>query len=71
MDFIKNAHVPNLERVELFDLFQDKSLGEGKKSMAYTLVFRSNERTLTDTEVNTAHEKLRIKLEKGLGVELR
>jgi phenylalanyl-tRNA synthetase beta subunit len=39
--------------------------------MAYTLVFRSNERTLTDTEVNTAHEKLRIKLEKGLGVELR
>ncbi len=71
MDFIKNAHVPNLEKVELFDLFCDASLGEGKKSMAYTLVFRSSERTLTDNEVNTAHEKLRTKLEKGLGVELR
>ncbi len=71
MDFIRNAHVPNLESVELFDLFENDSLGAGKKSMAYTLVFRSAERTLKDEEVNQAQEKLRIKLEKGLGVELR
>ena len=39
--------------------------------MAYTLIFRSPERTLTDAEVNKAHEKLRAKLQKELGVELR
>ena len=65
------AHLPNLERVELFDIFEDASIGEGKKSMAYSLVFRSAERTLTDDEVNKAHEQLRQKLAKGLGVELR
>ena len=43
----------------------------GKKSMAYSLTFRSGERTLTDDEVNKAHEKLRARLEHGLGVELR
>ncbi len=71
VDFIQKAHLPNLEKVELFDIFVDSSLGEGKKSMAYSLCFRSPDRTLTDDEVNSAHEKLRQKLAKGLGVELR
>ena len=71
VDFIKRAKLPNLESVELFDIFEDKSLGEGRKSMAYSLVFRSNERTLTDDEVNASYEKIRQKLSKGLGVELR
>jgi len=71
VDFIMKAHLPNLEKVELFDIFEDASLGEGKKSMAYSLVFRAPDRTLTDDEVNNAHEKLRQKLANGLHVELR
>lgn len=71
IDFINKADVKNLVSVEIFDLFEDKSLGAGKKSMAYSLTFRSQERTLTDDEVNEAHEKLRAKLASGLGVELR
>ncbi len=71
VDFIRKAHLPNLEKIELFDIFAEPSLGEGKKSMAYSLSFRAADRTLTDDEVNSAHEKLRKKLEKGLGVELR
>lgn len=68
--FIKRAKVPNLVDVQLFDIFTNESMN-GKKSMAYSLTFRSQERTLTDDEVNKAHEKLRAKLEHGLGVELR
>lgn len=71
VDFIMKAHLPNLEKVELFDIFEDASLGEGRKSMAYSLVFRAPDRTLTDEEVNSAHEKLRQKLAHGLKVELR
>ena len=71
VDFIQKAHLPNLERVELFDIFDGEAVGEGRKSMAYSLIFRSAERTLTDDEVNSSYEKLRQKLERGLGVELR
>ena len=68
--FIKRAKVPNLTDVQLFDIFTNESMN-GRKSMAYSLTFRSSERTLTDEEVNKADEKLRAKLQHGLGVELR
>ena len=71
LSFIRKAGLKNLEDVRLFDIFEGEQLGEGKKSMAYTLSFRSAERTLTDDEVNKEHEKLRTKLAKELGVELR
>ncbi len=41
-----------LERVELFDLYRGSGLPEGKKSLAFGLVFRAADRTLTDDEVN-------------------
>ena len=72
IDFIKQSKLKNLEEVKLFDIFTDeKTLGKGKKSMAYTLTFRNAERTLTDKEVNGAFEKLRTRLESQLKVELR
>lgn len=72
IDFIKQSKLKNLEAVKLFDIFTDeKTLGKGKKSMAYTLTFRNAERTLTDKEVNGAFEKLRARLESQLKVELR
>ncbi|HLP16300.1 MAG TPA: phenylalanine--tRNA ligase subunit beta [Bacteroidota bacterium] len=43
-----------LRSVELFDLFEGKSVGEGKKSVAYSLRFASPERTLTDAEIEKA-----------------
>lgn len=42
-----------LEAVKLFDVFRGQGLPEGKKSLAFSLVFRSPERTLTDEEVNS------------------
>lgn len=39
-----------LEKVELFDVYRSESLGEGKKSLAFSLTFRANDRTLTDDE---------------------
>jgi phenylalanyl-tRNA synthetase beta chain len=72
LDFIRKSNLKNLEKVELFDIFEDeKTLGENKKSMAYSLTFRNAERTLTDKEVNQAHEKLRSRLASELNVELR
>ncbi|APT86755.1 phenylalanine--tRNA ligase subunit beta [Corynebacterium flavescens] len=41
-----------LEDVRLFDIFRGEQLGAGKKSLAFELVFRAADRTLTDEEVN-------------------
>src|SRR5207237_4854330 len=54
---IKQAKPANLESVELFDVFRGKNVPAGQKSLAYALTYRSEERTLTDAEVNAAHEK--------------
>jgi phenylalanyl-tRNA synthetase beta chain len=42
----------SVESVEVFDVYEGKGLPEGKKSLAFSLVFRSPSRTLTDDEVN-------------------
>jgi phenylalanyl-tRNA synthetase beta chain len=47
-----------VEAVELFDLYTGQGLPEGKKSLAFSLSFRSPERTLTDDEVNAAFAKI-------------
>jgi phenylalanyl-tRNA synthetase beta chain len=71
MGFIEGLKIPNLEKVEIFDEFRDEHMGAGKKSLAYSLTFRSPDRTLTDSEVNASHEKVREKLKSELQAELR
>src|SRR5262249_39243061 len=55
---VKQTKPANLESAELFDVFRGKSVPAGQKSMAYAFTYRSADRTLTDGEVNAAHEKL-------------
>jgi phenylalanyl-tRNA synthetase beta chain len=61
----------SLERVELFDIFRGGSIPTGKKSMAYSLTFRAADRTLTDAEVNEAHERIKRQLQEKLQCEIR
>jgi len=46
------------EAPRFLSAFRGKQIGEGKKSVAFSLVYRAAGRTLTDDEVNTAHAKL-------------
>jgi phenylalanyl-tRNA synthetase beta chain len=62
---------PELERVELFDIFEGRAAGEGRKSMAYSLTFRAAGRTLKDEEVLRFHEAAMRALKEELGAELR
>ncbi|NLZ62183.1 MAG: phenylalanine--tRNA ligase subunit beta [Lentisphaerae bacterium] len=72
VDKICSLKLPLLQKVELFDIYEDaKVLGEGRRSMSYSLTFRDPKRTLTDDEVNQLQEKVRRTLEKDLAVELR
>ena len=71
---IKSEKEPLLESVQLFDLFSGRdniSLGVGRKSLAYRLTYRDRRRTLTSEEVTAAHAKIRERLQRELGAELR
>jgi len=71
LQVIKQTKPANLESVDLFDVFRGKNVPAGQKSMAYALIYRSPERTLTDAEVNTAHEKVVEQLKQKLLATVR
>lgn len=61
-----------LADVRLFDVYRDRvRVGEGKKSMAFSLTYRAADRTLTSEEVEKAHEKLVKKVLRATGGEVR
>jgi phenylalanyl-tRNA synthetase beta chain len=68
---VKQAKPANLETTELFDVFRGKNVPPGQKSMAYAFTYRHAERTLTDAEVNAAHEKLVAQLKQRLQAVVR
>ena len=71
LQVVKQAKAANLETVDLFDVFRGKNVPPGQKSMAYAFTYRHAERTLTDTEVNPAHEKLVAQLKQRLQAVVR
>ncbi|MDO4799451.1 MAG: phenylalanine--tRNA ligase subunit beta, partial [Bacillota bacterium] len=70
VDVIRRSSGKILESVELFDLYKGPQLGEGVKSLAYALKYRSD-KTLTDKEVSKSFDRMVSELEKELGAKLR
>lgn len=68
---IRSAGGKMLEDVRLFDVYRGAGVGEGRKSLAFSLTYRDPERTLTDDEVAAAHDKVVRKATAALGAELR
>jgi phenylalanyl-tRNA synthetase beta chain len=68
---VRQARPQNLEGVELFDVFRGKNVPAGQKSMAYAFTYRSAEKTLTDAEVNAAHEKVVEQFKRTLQATVR
>ncbi|OGL60930.1 MAG: phenylalanine--tRNA ligase subunit beta [Candidatus Tectomicrobia bacterium RIFCSPLOWO2_12_FULL_69_37] len=69
---IREAAGELLESAALFDVYRSQALAQaGEKSLAYSLVFRHPERTLTDAEANRAFEAIVERLARGLGARLR
>ena len=68
---IKAAGGALLRQVEFFDVYTGKGVDEGKKSVAFSLMFRSDESSLRDDDVNTAIENILAALKSELGAVLR
>ena len=58
--------------MRLFDVFRDKQrVGEGKKSLAFSLTYRAADHTLTSDEVEKAHDRLVKKVMRAVNGEVR
>jgi phenylalanyl-tRNA synthetase beta chain len=68
---IRKAGGNLVEKVELFDIYKGKQIPEGKKSIAYAIAYRDENKTLKDEDVNKVHEKILKSLEYKLGATLR
>ena len=61
----------SLEELKLFDIYRDEKIGENKKSVAYSLVFRDLSKSLSDDEINPVMEEITKELENKFNAELR
>ena len=70
-DLIKKTGGDLLKELELFDIYMGKGLESNQKSLAFHLVYRSDEKTLKDEEAEEVQKKIIRKLEKELGAKIR
>lgn len=71
IEVVEKAGGKTLKEVEIFDIYRSSAIGENMKSVALKIVFRLNDRTLTDEEVQSKMDKILKKLESGLNAKLR
>ena len=70
-DVITKAGGKLLRNVRLFDIYRGANLGDGKKSLAFSLTLRADDRTLTDDDSEGTIGKILAALKDSLGAILR
>ncbi len=68
---IRRIRLDKLQEVKLFDIFESEKLGSGKKSLALSLTFLDEEKTLTDKEIDGMVGRIRTALEQEVQAEIR
>jgi phenylalanyl-tRNA synthetase beta chain len=71
VEAIRKQAGPDLVSVEIFDRYEGKGVPEGRVSVAFRLIFQRPDRTLVDTEVNQAMDRVVRALAQRFGAELR
>ena len=68
---IRQAGGSLLRDVTLFDIYRGKQVAAGKKSLAYSLTFQADDKTLKDSDVEKVRKRIIARLGQTLGAELR
>jgi len=71
VNIMKEAGGEILEKVDFFDLYEGEQIPEDHRSLAYSLIYRAHDRTLTDDEVDKVQEKIITRLNKELNARVR
>lgn len=70
-EIIRNKGGKLIEEVKLFDIYRGSQIQEGYKSMAYSIVYRSDEKTLSEEDITKVHNKILNSLVNQVGAALR
>ncbi|HSN08426.1 MAG TPA: hypothetical protein VLS85_05275, partial [Hanamia sp.] len=70
-ELVKSLHLKKLQKIQLFDVFENEKLGENKKSLAINFTFLDKEKTMTDEEIETMMNKIIFNLENKLNAVIR
>lgn len=68
---IKRSGGTILKEVKLFDIYRGKQIEEGKKSVAFALTYRDDNKTLTEEDVAPVHQELLLLLKERFNAVLR
>lgn len=68
---IREAGGELVDDVRLFDVYTGKQIPAGRRSLAFSIAYRAEDRTLTDAEVQQVHERIVSALREKVGAELR
>lgn len=68
---IRQAGGKLLKNVRLFDIYTGEQIGKGKKSLAYSLTYQAEDRTLTDKDAAQIRQRIIRRLEQELGARIR
>ena len=71
IDWLDHLGEPLIEHVQVFDQYLGAPIPDGKKSLAYNISYRAEDRTLTDSEVNPLHQSVVDRIGKEFGAERR
>lgn len=71
IEAIKASAGKYIQSVKLFDIYEGDQVAEGKKSMAFNLIYSSLEKTLTVEEIDESVKKVLLALKNGFNAELR
>jgi phenylalanyl-tRNA synthetase beta chain len=68
---IRGLGIKEIASIKLFDVYKGQGVPEAMRSLAFRVVYRGDNRTLTDDEVSAMHEKVRRLLQEQFGAQLR
>jgi phenylalanyl-tRNA synthetase beta chain len=71
MSAMRRAGGSLLESIEMFDVYRGAQIGSGKKSVAFSLLFRAPDRTLTEPEITKAMDKVQRSCAEQYGAVIR
>ena len=71
LDFIHSLGEDFVTEIILFDAYEGPQVGQGRKSLAFRLMYRSPDRTLTDEEVNAIHDRITAQVLQTFDATLR
>ncbi len=71
LNLINSAGGKLIQDIDLFDIYQGAEIPQGKKNLAFHIIYQSHQRTLTDKEVDKVHKKIIKELNKKAGWRVR